>query len=66
MYVIKSFTIRPGKGYEITVTIKGETHTGNTFWDIDGVDKIIINGETYELVGISYLRKGSYENTKDL
>ena len=46
-----------GRGYQIAVEINGDTLTGHTYFDYDGHDKIDIEGKTYELVGLSYLRE---------
>ena len=46
-----------GTGYKITIIINGEKLTGHTYFDYDGHDKIDIDGKTYELVGLSYLRE---------
>jgi hypothetical protein len=45
-------------GYEITVVVSGEKVTAKTYFDIDSRDKVNINGEVYELVGLSELKKG--------
>lgn len=46
-----------GTGYKITIIINGEKLTGHTYFDYDGHDKVDIDGKTYELVGLSYLRE---------
>jgi hypothetical protein len=46
-------------GYEITVTVNGEKVTAKTYFDIDSKDKVKINNEVYELVGLSQLKKGN-------
>lgn len=56
MIKIISFMIT-GTGYKITVMIDGDKVTGKTYFDHDGHDKIDINGKTYEIVGLSYLRE---------
>jgi len=56
MIKIKSFMIN-GTGYTITIEINGDTIKANTYFDYDGYDKIDIDGKTYELVGLSYLRE---------
>jgi hypothetical protein len=56
MIDIKSFKIL-GYCYQITVVINGEVITGKTYFDYDGHDKIDIDGKTYELVGLSYIRE---------
>jgi hypothetical protein len=56
MINIKSFKIL-GYCYQITVVINGEAITGHTYFDCDGYDKIDIDGKTYELVGLSYIRE---------
>lgn len=56
MIKIKSFMIN-GTGYTITIEVNGDTITGKTYFDFDGYDKIDIDGKTYELVGLSYLRE---------
>jgi hypothetical protein len=47
-----------GTGYEITVMVNGGKVTAKTYFDIDSRDKVNINGEVYELVGLSELKKG--------
>jgi hypothetical protein len=56
MIKIKSFKIN-GTGYTITIEVNGDIITGKTYFDFDGYDKIDIDGKTYELVGLSYLRE---------
>jgi hypothetical protein len=56
MIKIKSFKIN-GTGYTITIEVNGDTITGKTYFDFDGHDKVDIDGKTYELVGLSYLRE---------
>ena len=46
-----------GTGYKITIEVNGDILTGHTYFDYDGHDKIDIDGKTYELVGLSYLRE---------
>ena len=56
MIKIISFMIT-GTGYKIAIIINGDTFTGHTYFDYDGHDKVDIDGKTYELVGLSYLRE---------
>jgi hypothetical protein len=44
-------------GYEISVMVNGEKVTAQTYFDIDAKDKVKINNEVYELVGLSELKK---------
>jgi hypothetical protein len=44
-------------GFLITFDIDGETITGKTYFDDEGYDKIDVDGKTYELMGLSYLRE---------
>lgn len=54
---IVSFRIT-GKGYALKVKDdQGNVFEGETFWDMDGADKIFLNGFTWELIGLSYVRK---------
>jgi hypothetical protein len=46
-----------GYGYKLTFELDGQTVSGKTYFDNDGHDKIDIDGKTYELVGLSYLRE---------
>jgi hypothetical protein len=46
-----------GYGYQVAFELDGQTMSGKTYFDYDGHDKIDINGKTYELVGLSYLRE---------
>jgi hypothetical protein len=46
-------------GYEISVMINGEKVTAQTYFDVDSKDKVKINNEVYELVGLSQLKKGN-------
>lgn len=46
-----------GLGYKIGIDIDGESFTGQTYFDYDGHDKVNIDGKTYELIGLSYLRE---------
>jgi len=56
MIKIKSFMIN-GTGYTITIEVNGDTIKAKTYFDFDGHDKVDIDGKTYELVGLSYLRE---------
>lgn len=42
-------------GFELQVKSGDEVITTKTFWDNDGVDKVLIHGVTYEVVGLSKL-----------
>lgn len=56
--MIKIISVMPtSTGYKITALINGDKITGKTYFDYDGHDKIDIDGKTYELVGLSYLRE---------
>lgn len=46
-----------GYCYQVAFELDGVTLTGKTYFDNDGHDKIDINGKTYELVNLSYLRE---------
>jgi hypothetical protein len=56
MIKIKSFMIN-GTGYTITIEVNGDIIKAKTYFDYDGHDKVDIDGKTYELVGLSYLRE---------
>jgi hypothetical protein len=46
-----------GYCYELTIVLNGDTIKAKTYFDYDGHDKVDIDGKTYELVGLSYLRE---------
>jgi hypothetical protein len=45
-------------GYEVSVMVDDKKVTAKTYFDIDSKDKVKINNEVYELVGLSELKKG--------
>lgn len=47
---IKSIKMVAG-GTELTVEVDGEILKAKTYWDIDGKDKVEIQGKTYEYDG---------------
>jgi hypothetical protein len=53
---INSFMIT-GTGYLLTVNYEGESIKVKTYWDYDAADKVDIDNKTYELIGISELRR---------
>jgi len=46
-----------GYCYQLAFEVDGQPVSGKTYFDNDGHDKIDIDGKTYELVGLSYLRE---------
>ena len=56
--MIKIKSIMPiDRGFKITVLINDQEQSGVTFLDPDDSLKVSVNGKTYELVGLSFIKE---------